>query len=114
MLKRIPLIKSPREYRLLHSLFHNNGLSVKELREIIGANNVPDVVMSLRNRGWVIHCERIDFYDRDGRNCRPGIYWLDDDFKHKASIAIKVCKEEWEAATSHSMPESLQNQHSGI
>lgn len=113
MENRIPLIKTPREYRLLLTLFENKGLSVKELREIVGANNVPDVVMELRRKGWIIHCKRIDFYDRDGRNCRPGIYWLDDEWKRKAAIALNVCKEEWEAATSHPQPESYENQPSG-
>lgn len=113
-MEKIPLIKTPREYRLLNTLFEHNRLPVKELREIIGANNVPDVVMELRRRGWVIPCARIDFIDRDGRNCRPGVYWLDDDWKRKAAIALQVCKEEWQAATRHSNKlESSQNQHSG-
>ena len=112
-MQKIPLIKTPRGYRLMHALLFSNGLPVSDLREAIGSLNVPDVVMKLRRSGWDIHCTRVDFYDRDGRNCRPGIYWLDDDAKQKALIALRVCKEEWEAATSQSKElETIKNQSS--
>ena len=41
-----------------------------------GCSNGPELVAELRRRGLEIPCERINFIDRDGRKCRPGIYSL--------------------------------------
>jgi hypothetical protein len=34
------------------------------------------LVAELRAKGLELPCHRIDFIDRDGRQCRPGVYSL--------------------------------------
>ena len=36
------------------------------------------MISDIRKRGLEIKCERIEFIDRDGRKCRPGVYHLTD------------------------------------
>jgi hypothetical protein len=112
---RIPPIKTPRQYRFLSLLLQYGELSTKQMRDLVGALNLPEVKRSLKVLGWVIHCHRESFIDRDGKHCRPGYYWLDDEEKKRAHIALGVCKEEWEAATSHSnKPDSSQSQQDDL
>lgn len=47
-----------------------------ELDTLAGVANAPDLVAQLRRRGLDLPCERIGFVDRDGEQCRPGVYTL--------------------------------------
>jgi len=40
----------------------------------VGCSNGPELIAELRRRGLDAPCERIDFIDRDGKPCRPGVY----------------------------------------
>ncbi len=53
-------------------------LSREELDRLAGCSNTPDLIASLRRRGFVIPCEKIRVIDRDGRRCFPGVYSLTD------------------------------------
>jgi hypothetical protein len=63
----------PRHLRVLNAL-----LAGPQRREsidtIAGVSNGPDVVMTLRESGLEIPCERIATLDRDGKTRRPGVY----------------------------------------
>ena len=41
-----------------------------------GCSNGPELVAELRRRGLEVPCHRINFVDRDGFICRPGVYFL--------------------------------------
>lgn len=65
----------PRQARALAALMRG-PLSREELDRVAGCSNTPDLIASLRRRGFVIPCEKIRVIDRDGRKCWPGIYHL--------------------------------------
>jgi hypothetical protein len=71
-----PVIKTPRQRRALAALAASDGQSVKQLQNIVGQNNIPQLMASLRCAGWKWTCEIIEVIDRDGHVCRPGIYKL--------------------------------------
>lgn len=81
----------PRQLRVLDAL-----LAGPQRREsidtIAGVSNGPDVVMTLRESGLEIPCERIAVLDRDGKTRRPGVYHL------TANDRIKF--HQWRAAGS--------------
>lgn len=93
----MPLIKNPREYRVLNHLARYGQVSRKDLDEICGALNSPEVIRQLRIGGWRIPCKRIKVPDRDGKICLPGVYFAFNSERERMWI---VCKG-WEAATSH-------------
>ena len=66
---------NPRQLRALAALRHR-PVSREELDSVAGVTNSPDLVAELRRRGLDVPCERIDFTDRDGNKCRPGVYSL--------------------------------------
>lgn len=67
---------NPREIRALMALL-DGPKSREAMDRIVGCSNAPELVSNLRNGlGLDIPCERVDLTDRDGRNCRPGIYSL--------------------------------------
>lgn len=68
---------NPRHLRALTVLLRR-PITRQELDSVAGCSNSPDLVAELRRRGLVILCERIEFIDRDGRKCRPGVYHLTD------------------------------------
>jgi hypothetical protein len=90
-------IRNPREYRVLRHLSRYGQVSRKDLDEICGALNSPEVIRNLRLTGWGIPCRRIKVQDRDGKTCLPGVYFASDIERERMWI---VCKG-WEAATSH-------------
>lgn len=73
---------NPRALRVLNALLHR-PLCREALDSTAGASNGPDLVSELRDlfpssadRNDFISCTRIEFIDRDGRKCRPGVYSL--------------------------------------
>lgn len=68
---------NPRHLRAL-TVLQRRPITRKELDSIAGCSNGPELVAELRRRGLAIECERIEFIDRDGRKCRPGVYHLTD------------------------------------
>jgi hypothetical protein len=80
-----PLIRSERQSRALMALAKNDGQSVKQLRELAGMNNIPELMAQLRRNGWRWTCELIEVIDRDGHVCRPGIYRLDPEHRKLAA-----------------------------
>lgn len=66
---------NPRCLRVIASL-RRRALSREEVDSIAGCSNGPELVAELRRRGLELPCVRIHFIDRDGRPCRPGVYFL--------------------------------------
>jgi chromosome segregation and condensation protein ScpB len=66
---------NPRHLRALAVLLRR-PITRQELDNVAGCSNSPELVAELRRRGLAIKCERIEFIDRDGRKCRPGVYHL--------------------------------------
>ena len=64
---------NPRQLRGLTVLLRRPVLR-KELDDIVGATNSPELVAELRRKGLELPCKRIQFIDRDGRPCSPGVY----------------------------------------
>lgn len=64
-----------RHLRAISALMHR-PVTREELDSITGAANGPDLVAQLRRRGLQAPCKRIVFIDRDGKTCRPGVYFL--------------------------------------
>ncbi len=67
----------PRQARALAALLRG-PVPREQMDRLAGCSNAPDLVASLRRRGFVIPCEKICVTDRDGRRCWPGIYSLTD------------------------------------
>lgn len=68
---------NPRHLRALAVLLRR-PITRQELDSVAGCSNGPELIAELRRRGLSIKCERIEFIDRDGRKCRPGVYHLTD------------------------------------
>ena len=68
---------NPRHLRAIHTLL-DDAISRHDLASVAGVANAPALVSELYRRGLSIPCERIDFTDRDGQQCRPGVYSLND------------------------------------
>jgi hypothetical protein len=69
---------NPRHLRVIAALL-NRPIPRKQLDSIAGCSNGPELVAELRRRGLGkdhLPCERIEFIDRDGYPCRPGVYSL--------------------------------------
>lgn len=75
---------NPRHLRALAALS-----SRPQMREAIdtaaGCSNGPELVAELRRRGLSIPCTRLNFLDRDGCICRPGVYHLTSTDRRKIS-----------------------------
>ncbi len=66
---------NPRHLRALAALLRR-PLPRENLDTVAGCSNGPELVAELRRRGLELPCERINFVDRDGFICRPGVYFL--------------------------------------
>ncbi len=64
---------NPRHQRVL-ALLMQRPAKREEIDRAAGASNGPDLIAELRRRGLALPCERVKALDRDGRECRPGIY----------------------------------------
>lgn len=69
-------LDTPRQYRLAKALIEQGRVWRKDLDDIVGALNSPQVKMEMLNNGWPIVCERVSVRDQDGKVCRPGYYVL--------------------------------------
>lgn len=79
---------NPRHLRAV-AMFMTRPLSREALDRVAGASNGPALIADLRSRGLEIPCERIDFIDRDGRSCQPGVYYFTDSDRRKISKWLK-------------------------
>jgi hypothetical protein len=70
---RFPGTTNPRWLRAITVLMRR-PISRQDLDSIAGCANGPALIASLRDLGLVIPCTRIQFVDRDGRPCNPGVY----------------------------------------
>jgi hypothetical protein len=71
---------NPRHLRAIAALL-NRPVPREQLDSIVGCANGPDLIAELRDRGLGkdhLPCTRINFVDRDGVECRPGVYSLTD------------------------------------
>ena len=66
---------NPRHLRAIRLLMIR-PVKREELDRVAGCSNSPELVAELRRRGLEIPCTRVSCLDRDGRECRPGIYHL--------------------------------------
>lgn len=66
---------NPRHLRLIYAVLVRSRRR-EDVDSIAGCSNGPELVADLRRRGLELPCERIQFIDRDGRPCRPGVYSL--------------------------------------
>lgn len=82
-------INSERQYRLILAILET-ARSTTDLIHIVGANNVPDVVMCLRRKGWNIHTKLVTVEDRDGKKAEAGTYKLDESQIEQAKEALKA------------------------
>ena len=64
---------NPRHLRAIAALLRR-PMPRESLDKEAGCANGPELVAELRRRGLDVPCERIDFEDRDGNLCRPGVY----------------------------------------
>lgn len=76
---------NPRHLRVLSAL-QKRSLPRKTLDEVAGASNGPELVAELRRRGLEIPCLRIEALDRDGRPCKPGVYYLTAADRRKLNV----------------------------
>jgi hypothetical protein len=66
---------NPRHLRAIVVLLRR-PLAREDLDSVAGCSNGPALVAALRDKGLTLPCDRIEFVDRDGRPCRPGVYSL--------------------------------------
>ena len=66
---------NPRHLRVIQALLARPRRR-EDVDGIAGCSNAPELIAELRRRGLDVPCERITFIDRDGYQCRPGIYAL--------------------------------------
>ena len=73
---------NPRHMRALAAMLRR-PMPRESLDREAGCANGPDLIAELRRRGLAIPCERIHFIDRDGKDCRPGVYSLTSSDRNK-------------------------------
>lgn len=64
---------NPRQLRAIAALLRR-PMPRESLDHEVGCSNAPELMAELRRRGLDAPCKRISFIDRDGRQCRPGVY----------------------------------------
>lgn len=75
---------NPRHLRAIAALLRR-PMPRESLDKEAGCSNAPELVAELRRRGLEVPCKRINFIDRDGRVCRPGIFHLTDADRRKVN-----------------------------
>ena len=75
---------NPRYLRILAALLARPQLR-EEIDAVSGASNGPDAILNIRDlfsdghgKDKQLTCTRINFIDRDGKVCKPGVYSLGD------------------------------------
>lgn len=83
-------IKGPRQRRAIEVLL-NGSVTVKNMGELIGALNPRQVIFELRNQEFegIILTRRFDIIDQDGKRCRPGEYYIPEEFKPTVEQTLK-------------------------
>jgi hypothetical protein len=87
--KQTLVINSDKQYRLVLAVLER-AMGTNDLIRIVGANNVPDVVMRLRAKGWIIPATFAPVYNRDGLKVDAGSYQLDHAQHDVAKVALKA------------------------
>lgn len=67
--------ENPRQLRVISALLKRPHWR-KEVDNVAGCSNDPDLILQLRRRGLDIRCKREVVIDRDGKKCRSGVYYL--------------------------------------
>jgi hypothetical protein len=97
----IPRISTARQYRFLKALATGIKLGVRDVETIAGCNHASAEKRDLIELGWPIQREIIVVKDRDGRQCRPSLFYLPDkEWQNKARTACKRWKKERAARTA--------------
>jgi len=65
-------------------------LKREELDRVAGCSNSPDLIACLRRKGLAIPCELVNVTDRDGHDCRSGLYSFTDADKLTAKAWLEV------------------------
>lgn len=73
---------NPRHLRAIAALLRR-PMPRESLDKEAGCSNGPELVAELRRRGLEMPCERINFVDRDGFTCRPGVYFFTEADRRK-------------------------------
>lgn len=73
---------NPRHLRAIAALLRR-PMPRESLDKEAGCSNGPELVAELRRRGLEVPCRRINFVDRDGFTCRPGVYFLTEADRRK-------------------------------
>lgn len=73
---------NPRHLRALQAL-ETRPMPREHLDKAVGCSNSPELVAELRRRGLAIPCRRVEVLDRDGRLCKPGVYFFTDSDRRK-------------------------------
>jgi hypothetical protein len=84
--------ENPRHLRVLSALVHR-PLPRENLDTIAGCSNGPALINDLRSRNLELPCERVEFADRDGKICRPGVYSLSASDRRKITAWRKYLSE---------------------
>ena len=72
----VPIVTTARQKRLISHIALME-VSVHNLRNLVGSDNIWEEVRILRGKGWIIHTIKRPQYDRDGRKVQAGHYQLD-------------------------------------
>lgn len=83
-------IKSPRQKRAILAILEK-AISVKDLGVKIGALNPRQIIFELRHQGFqgIVLTRRFTVIDQDGKRCRPGEYFICQEFKPILEAALK-------------------------
>ena len=80
-------LSSPRQVRALQELL-KGPRSVRQLSNSTGANGVPQLISTLRDKGLDIDTIDQVGFDRDGRKTYFGIYYLEEDSRYLAESLV--------------------------
>ncbi len=75
---------NPRHLRVIQALMVRPRRR-EDIDAIAGCSNGPDLIADLRALWLDIPCTRINFIDRDGLPCRPGIYSITEFDRRKVN-----------------------------
>ncbi|WP_321801477.1 MULTISPECIES: hypothetical protein [unclassified Burkholderia] len=81
--------KNHRHLRAL-TVLQRRPMSREELDHFAGCSNSPALIASLRAKGLVLPCERVQYIDRDGREVRRGVYRLTTTDRRKVARWLKA------------------------
>ena len=85
---------NPRHLRVIEALLQRPRRR-EDVDNIAGCSNGPDLIAELRRRGLGeehLPCERINFIDRDGFRCCPGVYHLTEQGRRAIYTWLAKCR----------------------